>query len=258
MLYQLDAALLAAAQDRSVRVIIVAAEGPDFSAGHDLSADFVLPCAPVASMEGDIGEGGAEGHYSFEQEAYLGLCRRWRELPKPTIAEVHGRCIAGGLMVVWPLDLIVAAQSATFADPVAAFGVNGVEYFLHPWEVGARKAKEMLFTGDPITAEEARQLGMVNRVVPDEDLTAECLRLARQIAGRPAFGLRLAKQSVNRALDAQGQRAAVDAAFALHHVGHANNLAKFGQIIDPSGSDLVRQTGARMAEKASHRTAGSA
>jgi enoyl-CoA hydratase len=203
-------------------------------------------------MEGDFATGGAPGHYAFEQEAYLGLCRRWRELPKPTIAEVQGRCLAGGLMLVWPLDLIIAAEGATFADPVAAFGVNGVEYFVHPWELGARKAKELLYTGDPITAEQARQLGMVNQVVPDADLTADCLRLAGRIAVRPAFGLRLAKESVNRALDAQGQPSAIDAAFALHHLGHANNLATFGQIIHPDGMALVRETGKRLATEQSH------
>lgn len=243
MLYQLDAALMAAARDPAVKVIIVAADGPDFSSGHDLSSEAVLPCGPVATMESAGGESGTPGYYSFEREAYLGLCRRWRDLPKPTIAEVQGRCIAGGLMVIWPLDLIIAAKSATFSDPVTAFGVNGVEYFVHPWELGARKAKELLFTGDAISASDARDLGMVNRVVSDDVLSSETLRLAQNIARRPAFGLRTAKQSVNCALDAQGQSIALETAFGLHHVGHAHNLEKYGQLIDPSGAALVRETG---------------
>ncbi|MFF0051105.1 enoyl-CoA hydratase [Streptomyces sp. NPDC005498] len=240
LLYQLDTALMEAASDSSVKVIILAADGPDFSSGHDLAAGFYVPCAPVASMEGGFDAPGVEGHLAFEHETYLGLCRRWRSLPKPTIAEVQGRVIAGGLMLIWPLDLIVAADDATFSDPVSAFGVNGVEYFVHPWEVGARKAKEMLFTGEPLTAREAHSLGMVNRVVPVEELAERTLDLARRIAARPALGLRLAKESVNTAVDAQGQPAAIDHAFALHNLGHANNLARHGQLIDPEGRAIVR------------------
>ena len=74
-------------------------------------------------------------------------------------------------MLVWPFDIVIASEDARFSDPVVAFGVNGVEYFAHPWEVGVRKAKEMLFTGEAITAQEAKDLGMVNHVVPLSDLT---------------------------------------------------------------------------------------
>ena len=74
-------------------------------------------------------------------------------------------------MLVWVCDLIIAEETATFSEPVVAFGVNGVEYFAHPWELGARKAKEMLFTGEAITAQEAFQLGMINHVVPAESLS---------------------------------------------------------------------------------------
>lgn len=241
LLYELDEALLAEAADDAVSVVIVAAEGPDFSSGHDLAAPLTLPGAPVATMEGRFESPGIEGHLAFECEAFLGLCRRWRELPKPTIAEVQGRVIAGGLMLVWPMDLIVASEDATFSDPVAAFGVNGAEYFVHAWEFGPRRAKELLFTGDSITAAQAEQLGMVNRVVPQERLADETLELARRIADRPQFGLRLAKASVNRSIDAQGQAAAIDHAFALHNLGHANNLAQFGAIVHPDGESAIRR-----------------
>ena len=75
-----------------------------------------------------------------EEEIYLGFCNRWRALPKPTIAQVQGKVIAGGLMLVWPCDLVVASEDATFSDPVVAFGVNGVEYFAHAFEFGQRQA----------------------------------------------------------------------------------------------------------------------
>jgi enoyl-CoA hydratase len=240
LLYELDAALASASRDDEVRVIVLAADGPDFSSGHDLRAGFDLPGEPVATMEGRFAAAGVEGHYAFECEAFLGLCRRWREIPKPTIAQVHGRVIAGGLMLVWPMDLIVASEDASFRDPVVAFGVNGVEYFAHAFEVGARRAKELLFTGDSIGAAEAQRIGMVNKVVPRDDLERATLELAGRIAQRPPFGLRLAKASVNRSQDAQGLQQAMDTAFAQHSLGHANCLARYGQLMDPSGADIIR------------------
>jgi enoyl-CoA hydratase len=241
LLYELDAALNEAARDDAIRVIVLAADGPDFSSGHDLRAGFALPGAPAATMEGRLDAPGVEGHYAYECEAFLGLCRRWRELPKPTIAQVQGRVIAGGLMLVWPMDLVVAAEDASFVDPVVAFGVNGVEYFAHAYELGARRAKELLFTGEPIGAREAQRIGMVNRVVPGEELAGATLELAERIAARPPFGLRMAKSSVNRSQDAQGLQQAMDAAFAQHALGHANCLAKYGQLMEPDGADVIRR-----------------
>jgi enoyl-CoA hydratase len=240
LLYELDAAFATATADSAVKVIVLAADGPDFSSGHDLRAGFYLPCAPAATMAAGLDAGGAEGHYAFECEAYLGLCKRWREIPKPTIGQAHGRTIAAGLMLLWPMDIIVAASDATFSDPVTAFAVNGIEYFTHAWELGARKAKEILFTGRALTAQEAREVGMVNHVVAPADLESFTTTLATQIAERPAFGLRLAKESVNRSLDAQGQSTALDAALALHNLGHASNLARHGQILDPTGAEVIR------------------
>ncbi|MEW6471107.1 MAG: enoyl-CoA hydratase [Actinomycetota bacterium] len=249
LLYDLDAAFLRAATDEGVRVIVLAAAGTDFSSGHDLKSELELPGPPTATLTGPTSERGpAERQFAFECEAYLGLCRRWREIPKPTIAEVQGRVIAGGLMLIWPLDLVVAADDAVFSDPVTAFGLNGGEYFAHAWEFGARKAKELLFTGDHITATEAKALGMVNHVVPASELTSFTMSLARRIATRPPHGLRLAKMSVNRSLDAQGLQGAIDVAFALHQAGHANNLVRYGDLVDPTGYEAIR-AGARAAAR---------
>jgi enoyl-CoA hydratase len=242
MLYDLDAAFAECARDDNVKVIILAGEGPDFSSGHDVAErESTIPGDPVATFGAGLGAPGVEGRHAFECEAYRGLCRRWRDLPKPTIGQAHGRSIAGGLMLLWPMDLIVASETATFADPVVAFGLNGVEYFSHVWEVGHRKAKEMLFTGAPLTAPEALALGMVNHVVADDDLDTFTVDLARRIAAMPAYGLRLAKASVNASLDAQGYDVAVDSAFAQHMLGHANNLAQHGDIINPDGAEVIRQ-----------------
>jgi enoyl-CoA hydratase len=249
MLYELDRALTSAATDDSIRVIVLAADGPDFSSGHDLKAGYKLPGEPVATAMAGLSAEGAAGHYAFECEAFLGLCRRWREIPKPTIASAQGRAIAGGLMLLWPMDLIVAAENATFADPVTAFGVNGVEYFSHVWEMGPRRAKEFLFTGRPMDAQEALQIGMVSQVVALEELESATLELAEEIALRPVFGVRLAKESVNRSLDAQGQQVAFDSAMALHNLGHAHNLGLYGDIVNPEGAGMIRAGVARAAAK---------
>jgi enoyl-CoA hydratase len=151
------------------------------------------------------------------------MCRRWREIPKPTIAMVHGACIAGGLMLAWCCDFIVAAEDAFFADPVVRMGIPGVEYFAHPWVMGPRAAKEFLFTGDRVGASRARELGMVNQVVPREELLDTTLGIAERISAMPRFGLALTKKAVNQAEDQMGMRAGMDSVFGLHHFAHAHN-----------------------------------
>ena len=150
------------------------------------------------------------------------------ERSQPTIAMVHGACIAGGLMLAWACDLIIAADDAVFSDPVVQWGVPGVELFAHPWEMGARQAKEFLFLGEPIGAQRAFELGMVNRVVPRDALEDTALDVARRIASKPRFGLALAKMAVNQSEDAMGYRVGTDQAFALHQLSHAHNLAVSG------------------------------
>jgi enoyl-CoA hydratase len=167
-----------------------------------------------------------------EKELFLGLSERWRNLPKPTIAEVQGKVISGGLMLVWPCDIIVAAEDARFADNTVAMGVCGAEFFNHPYELGPRMAKEMLFTSDFVTARQAHQLGMVNHVVPRADLTTFVTTLAKRIAARPLFALKLAKEAVNAAQDAAGRSSAMQTAFALHQLCHSHNMQVYGQLID--------------------------
>ncbi len=221
MTYDLNDALTRAAFDDDVKVIVLAGEGPHFSSGHDLRDREAYEIKPVG-ISGGFAKPGAEGHMAFEEEVYLNMCRRWQQISKPTIAQVHGKTIAGGLMLMWVCDLIVAAEDATFIDLTVDFGVNGVEWFAHPWELGIRKAKEMLFTGEPVTAAEAYNLGMINHVVPRDRLSDFTLDLAKKIAKRPSFSLKLAKLSCNQALDAQGFWTAQQAAFNLQHLGHSS------------------------------------
>lgn len=241
MTYELNAAFGRAAMDDAVRCIVLAADGPHFSSGHDLRDREPMESFETIGTWGGFGLPGAEGHMAVEQEIYLGMCWRWRNLPKPTIAEVQGKVIAGGLMLMWVCDLVIASEDAQFSDPVVAFGVNGVEYFAHPWEVGVRKAKEMLFTGDAISAEEGKALGMVNHVVSREALPEFTLELAGRIAQRPSMGLKLAKQSVNQAQDAQGFWQALQAAMSLQQLGHSHNAQVHGMPVDPAGVKLIRE-----------------
>jgi enoyl-CoA hydratase len=235
MTYALDAAFGRAVNDDQVAVAVLTGAGKHFCGGHDIGTpgrDLDQSFDRQAVLWWDhVGKAGADGRYAREIEVYLGMCRRWREIPKPVIAMVHGACIAGGLMLAWVCDLIVAADDAFFADPVVRMGVPGVEYFAHPWVLGPRFAKEVLFTGGRFTAERAYEVGMVNRVVPRASLEALTFELAGQIAEMPPFGLALAKRAVNQCEDLMGQRPGMDAVFGLHHLAHAHNAEVSGNYL---------------------------
>ncbi len=220
-----------AAADDDVRVILLNAEGPHFSAGHDTSPDANKGSETMAKIGEGIKTTGIQGLYNWEAKHFLGYSRRWREIPKPSIAVVQGACIAGGLLLAWPCDLIVAADNAKFSDPVVLMGIGGVEYHGHTWEFGARKAKELLFMASSITAEEARQCGMVNRVVPLDELQSTAREMALRIAGMHPFALAMAKRVVNQTLDIQGQYAATQACFDIHQLGHASAYVQSGQFV---------------------------
>ncbi|CDF85588.1 enoyl-CoA hydratase/carnithine racemase [Pseudomonas knackmussii B13] len=226
MTYALDAAFRRACDDDAVKVIVLRGEGKHFSAGHDIGTPGrdVDKSFDRASLWYDhVNKPGGEFLYAREQEVYLGMCRRWREMPKPTIAMVQGACIAGGLMLAWVCDLIVASDDAYFRDPVVRMGIPGVEYFAHAHELNPRIAKEFLFLGERMPAERAWQMGMVNKVVPRDVLLDVTLDMARRIAEMPRLGLQLTKQALNNAEDLMGKRATMDMVFGLHHFAHAHN-----------------------------------
>jgi len=227
MTYALDRAFQRAVEDDAVKVIVVAGAGQHFSAGHDIGTpgrDVDVRYDNEAIIWWDhVGREGGDLRYAREMEVYLGMCRRWREIPKPVIGMIQGACIAGGLMLAFVCDLLVASDDAFFADPVVRMGIPGVEYFAHPWVLGPRAAKEILFTGDRFTAQRAYEWGMVNRVVPRESLEDETFAIAERIAAMPRFGLALTKRAVNQCEDAMGMRTGMDSVFGLHHFAHAHN-----------------------------------
>jgi enoyl-CoA hydratase len=241
MTYALDQSFYRAAADDDVKVVILAGAGKHFSAGHDIGTpgrDIDQSFERKAGLWWDhVGKQGEESRYARESEVYIGMCRRWRELPKPTIAMVQGACIAGALMLAWCCDLVVASDDAFFSDPVVKMGIPGVEYFAHPFVMGPRAAKEFLFTGDRVPADRALQLGMVNHVVPRDQLESETLALAGRIAQMPRLGLALAKKAVNQVEDIMGLQTGMDSVFGLHHLAHAHNAEVGG---DSLGGQTIK------------------
>ena len=204
---ELDEAFTAAEEDSDVRVIVVAGVGQHFGAGHDIGS---------AEMRAELDEYprdfSALGRVrDMDRGVYFRLHDRWRNLGKPTIAMVRGYCIMGSWMLAASCDLVMASTTARFADRSVRWGSAHHEYATHFWELGVRKAKEILWTGDFLSAEEAHGLGMVNHVVPDDKLEAGTRWLARRIARNTEYALRVSKMSINQAADIMGQTAAVRA-----------------------------------------------
>ncbi len=235
MLYALDDAFFKATGDDDVKVIVLRANGKHFSAGHDIGTpgrDFHQGRDDRRSMNyNHDNKPGAEKAYVREQEVYLEFCRRWRAVPKPTIAQVHKGCIAGGLMLAWVCDLIVASDDAFFQDPVVQMGFPGVEYFAHPYELNVRQAKEFLLLGERWSADRVLAAGMINKVVPREDLESAVKDWADKLAAQPRLAMALTKQACNQAEDMMGKRNTMDAVYGYHHFAHANNTIVKGDYI---------------------------
>jgi enoyl-CoA hydratase len=229
MLVELNDAFLEAEADDRVRVVIFGGAGKMFSAGHDMGSEVARAewapgpdQHPTMSVNGGTRLGAEkrmlqEWHYFFENT------RRWRNLRKITIAQVHGSVYAAGLMLMWACDLIVAGDTTTFADVVGhRLGMCGVEYFAHPWELGPRRAKELMLTGDSIDADEAQRIGMVTKIFPEAELTEKTHLFARRIARLPSVTALLIKESVNQTVDNMGFYNSLNACFTLHELNHAH------------------------------------
>ncbi len=229
LLVELNEAFLRAEADDEVRVVILGGAGKMFSSGHDMGSDVqrreFLPGPeqhPTRRINGGT-RNAAEALMLQEWHYYFDSTRRWRNLRKITIAEVHGPVYAAGLMLMWACDLIVAADNTTFADVVGArLGMCGVEYFAHPWELGPRRAKELLLTGDSMSVEEAHAIGMVSKIFPADELRDRTLEFARRIADRPTMTALLIKEAVNQSVDNMGFYNALNACFTLHELNHSH------------------------------------
>ena len=212
----LDTALDEADADDGVRVVVLAGAGKHFSSGHDLKA-LVGQEAPdrwVAMRETP------EGKFHHEKVMYFDRCVRIHDFRKPTIAAVQGSCVAAGLMLACMCDLIVAADDASFQNPVLRMTGAGVELLVEPWELGIRKAKEFLLTGDRIDAHEAWRLGLVNKVVPRDELMDATLELAQKVALVPPVTAQVVKASINNVAELQGKSQSWKYHFMAHHWTH--------------------------------------
>ena len=234
MTYALDDAFQRAVNDDAVRCIVLAGEGKHFSAGHDIGTpgrDLHKDFENRLLIPGHTNKPAAELLYTREQEQYVGMCKRWREAPKPTVAMVQGACIAGGLMLAWVCDLIIASEDAFFQDPVVRMGIPGVEYFAHAYELPPRVAKEFLLLGERMSASRAYSFGMVNKVVPRENLRTETEAMAAKLAAQPRLGAWLTKQAINQVEELSGKSSAITAAYHMHHFAHAQNDLTMGSSI---------------------------
>jgi enoyl-CoA hydratase len=210
MIEELDAAFTTADADDAVRVIVLAAEGKHFSAGHDLK-ELLAGEEHWAAMRET-----PEGKLHHEQVMYFDKLVKIRDLPTPTVAAVQGACSAAGLMLACMCDLIVAADDARFSNPVLRMSGVGVELLVEPWELGPRKAKEFLLCAETFSAEEAERYGLVNRVVPRANLEAAAREMAERIALVPALTAQMVKASINHMVDLMGQRESWRYHFMLH------------------------------------------
>ena len=218
---ELDAAFDLAGADDEVRVVVMAANGRHFSAGHDLKA-------LVGDVEPDkwrLMRDTPEGKFHHEKTMYFDRCLKIRDFPKPTIAAVHGKCIAAGVMLACMCDLIVASDDASFQNPVLRMTGAAVEILIEPWEMPPRKAKEFLLTAQTITAADAERMGMVNRVVPRDELAATAQEMAEAIALVPPATAAVVKRSINKTLELMGQKDAWDYHFMAHHWMHNTDTA---------------------------------
>ena len=200
-----------AGRDEAVRVVVLAAAGRAFCAGYDLSEDAEEGLLDTAGWHRSLANGTAQ---------MLTIL----DCPKPVIASVQSYCLAGGTDLMLACDLAVAADDAYFGYVDIRFGSGVVSMFL-PWVVGVRKAKELLFTGeDRIAADEALRIGLVNRVVPRDELGAATMALAQEIATNEPFVVQTTKRALNRAWDVAGLRAALAANTELDVMIETANL----------------------------------
>jgi enoyl-CoA hydratase len=225
MIDEIDRAFDRAEQNDAVRVVILDAEGKHFSSGHDLK-ELVGPDADPELRER---RSTAEGKFRHERNVYFDKCVRIYEFPKPTIAAVQGKCIAAGVMLAAMCDLIVASDDASFQNPVARMSGMGVEILVEPWELGIRKAKEFLLTGDAIDADEAMRLGMVNKVVPRDQLEIATREMAEKIALVPPVTAERIKDSINQTFEFMGKRNSWNYHFMAHHFTH-NTATALGKL----------------------------
>jgi enoyl-CoA hydratase len=213
---EMDVAFALAERDDDIRVVILSGEGEHFSSGHDLGTP-----EETADLEERPYKEGLIGRYDKRWDLNVANTLRWRDFPKPTIAQVHGYCIYGGWTFAAGMDIIVASEDAMFLPSL-------LQYFSVPWDIGVRRTKEILFTGRFVTAAEALEIGFVSRVVPRDELEATTTAMATRIAEKDSFGLRMIKEAINSAQDIMGFRAAIRTGMNYNMMRSEEEKARLG------------------------------
>jgi enoyl-CoA hydratase len=202
MLAEIGRALDAAENDQNIRVVIVRGAGTAFSSGFDLKEQM------------ERRPHGIEQWRPILRKDFDTIMRFWH-CPLPTIAAVRGPCLAGACELALACDITVASEDAFFGEPELKFGAGIVSMIL-PWIVGPKAAKEIILTGeDRISALRAKELGMVNRIVPAAELDGAALTLANHIAAIDPTLVKETKRAINRQLEAQNMLAALEEALAI-------------------------------------------
>lgn len=224
VILSMSEALRTVENDNTVRVVVIAGAGGNFSAGYDISNSSVV-AAPDA----------AEAHEYLSAEAALTM-QLWG-LNKPTIAAVDGWCLAGGFDTVLACDMVVATDQAQFGMPEIRYGSGPVTLLL-PYMLGQKMSNEIFFTGDSFTAAQAKDMGLVNRVVPAGDLHSAVMELAAKITPTPLAILKFTKLGLLRAYEAMGLRQAVQANLDLSAIlnkAATEEGAEFFRIVEKDG-----------------------
>jgi enoyl-CoA hydratase len=223
LLHELDHAILAAGADPAAKVIVLAGAGDHFSAGHDLGTPDEL-----AYREAHPTEPGIRGFFDRTWRLYVDMHLRWRNVPTPMIAAVQGYCIFGGWMVASTADIVFAGDDAMFLGSL-------FQYFSIPWDIHPRRAKEILFQSRFVNAAQARELGLVNRVIPRANLMDEVLAYAADVAANDPQQMRMIKVAVNAAQDAQGFTANIQAAHSMYMLQWATEKDPGFALAAPTG-----------------------
>ena len=229
MIEALDAALDAAEADDAVRAIVVTGAGRAFSAGFDLDMG-------VRDSQPDA----ADVRRALENDFRI-IMRFW-DCPKVTIAAAHGYCLGSAMELAIACDLTLASEDCRFGMPEVRFG-SGIVTMLLPWLAGPKQARYLLLSGDDrVSADDARAMGLVNRVLPADKLLEEALALGMRIASNDALAVRLTKQAINRSLDIAGLREALAQALETDVVIETSESAESREF-----NEILRKDGAKAA-----------
>ncbi len=234
MIEEMDDAFRKAEQDLEVQVIVLSGNGSCFSAGHDLGSP-----PEIADRQRRAARSDRAARYARSEELFLNATLRWRNIRTPTIAMVHGYCIYGGYMFAAAMDLVFASDDALFLP-------SQLQYFSAPWDIGAKKAKEILFENRFVPAAEMKELGFVNRVFQTrEELERETLAYAGRVAENSPFSTRMYKFSINQMLDGQGYSTSVASAYHTYVVSSSGfSQAGGGEVRDEQGRRRLGGVGA--------------